>query len=197
MEYVESRHTGKTPVYRHNTGVPAKWGICMKCQQCDRPATFHITELTGPKPVELHLCEEHARQYLSETSEHPESVSTMAASLAQNIAQQLTLNQAAEELKDIDQQMCPVCGISFFDFRKKGRLGCPHDYVCFSEQLVPLITSIHGSEAHVGKAPKRCKTDDDTRTNLIRYRRELEEAIAHEEYERASQLRDKIKEMEA
>ena len=22
----------------------------MKCQQCDKPATFHITELTGGKP---------------------------------------------------------------------------------------------------------------------------------------------------
>jgi len=169
----------------------------MKCQKCDRPATFHITELTGPKPLELHLCEEHARQYLSETSENPGAVSTIAASLAQNIAQQLTLNQAAEELKDIDQQMCPVCGISFFDFRKKGRLGCPHDYVCFSEQLGPLMMSIHGSETHTGKVPKRFKADDDTRLNLIKYRRELEEAIAGEEYERASQLRDKIKEMSA
>ena len=35
----------------------------MKCQQCDKSATFHITELTGGKPQELHLCEEHARQY--------------------------------------------------------------------------------------------------------------------------------------
>ena len=33
----------------------------MKCQKCERPATFHITELTGGKPQELHLCEEHAR----------------------------------------------------------------------------------------------------------------------------------------
>ena len=32
----------------------------MKCQRCDKSATFHITELTGGKPQELHLCEEHA-----------------------------------------------------------------------------------------------------------------------------------------
>ena len=33
----------------------------MKCQHCERPATFHITELTDEVPDELHLCEEHAR----------------------------------------------------------------------------------------------------------------------------------------
>ena len=37
----------------------------LKCQQCDNAATFHITELTGGEPQELHLCEEHARQYLA------------------------------------------------------------------------------------------------------------------------------------
>ena len=40
----------------------------MKCQQCDKPATFHITELTGGKPQELHLCEDHARQYLTSSA---------------------------------------------------------------------------------------------------------------------------------
>ena len=38
----------------------------MKCQKCERPATFHITELEGGKHTELHLCEEHARGYLTD-----------------------------------------------------------------------------------------------------------------------------------
>jgi AAA+ ATPase superfamily predicted ATPase len=28
----------------------------MKCQKCDRPASFHITDLVDGKPKELHLC---------------------------------------------------------------------------------------------------------------------------------------------
>ena len=43
----------------------------MKCQKCDKSATFHITELTGGKPQELHLCEEHAREYLTEPEPTP------------------------------------------------------------------------------------------------------------------------------
>ena len=46
----------------------------MKCQQCDKQATFHITELTGGKPQELHLCEDHARQYLTSSSSEPTPV---------------------------------------------------------------------------------------------------------------------------
>ena len=37
----------------------------MKCQHCEKPATFHITELTGPEPQEVHLCEDHAQIFLS------------------------------------------------------------------------------------------------------------------------------------
>ena len=32
----------------------------MKCQKCEKPATFHITDLVDGKPNELHLCEECA-----------------------------------------------------------------------------------------------------------------------------------------
>ena len=165
----------------------------MKCQKCDRPATFHITELTGSKPQELHLCEEHARRYLSESSEGVETTSGMSATLAQNMAQQLSLSQASDELQGIDQKTCSICGITFFDFRCRGRLGCPNDYTCFEEQLDPLILSIHGESQHSGKSPKRTGKSDDNRTLLIRLRRELDEAVTKEEYERASEIRDKIK----
>ena len=165
----------------------------MKCQKCDRPATFHITELTGKKPQELHLCEEHARHYLSESSEGMEAATGLSASMAQNMVQQMSLSQASDELKEIDQKTCAICGITFFDFRSRGRLGCPNDYISFEEQLDPLILGIHGESKHVGKSPKRGGKADDDRTLLIRLRRELDEAVAKEDYEQASKLRDQIK----
>ena len=165
----------------------------MKCQKCEKFATFHITELTGGKPAELHLCEDHAREYLSESAEQNEATATLAASLAQNIA----LNQAVENLQEIDQQACPVCGISFFEFRNKGRLGCPFDYSCFGEQLGVLVENIHGERQHVGKLPKSKQTSKpDRRTQLIKLRRELDESIAIEDYENAKILRDQIREIE-
>lgn len=165
----------------------------MKCQKCERPATFHITELTGGKPQEMHLCEEHARQYLNENAEESELGSDLAASLVQNVAQQLSLDKASEELKEIDAKTCPICGLSFFDFRSRGRLGCPHDYTFFEEQLDPLILSIHGESQHSGKIPKRAGISEDVRIRLIRLRREMDEAVACEDYEKASELRDEIR----
>jgi len=155
-------------------------------------ATFHITELTDGKPVEMHLCEDHARKYLSESSGDPTPVGGMAAALAQQIA----IGQAAEELAQLDQQSCPVCGITFFEFRSQGRLGCPHDYVCFEQQLQPLIVNIHGESEHVGKRPNHSTGDSERRTQLIRLRRELNAAVEEERYERASQLRDQIRRIE-
>ncbi len=37
----------------------------MKCQKCEKPATFHITEIESGKHQELHFCEECARTYLA------------------------------------------------------------------------------------------------------------------------------------
>jgi len=164
----------------------------MKCQRCDKPATFHITELTGGKPQELHLCEQHARAYLTESEAEQPSNQSLAGALAQHLA----VGQTAEELARLDQQACPICGITFFEFRKEGRLGCPHDYVCFQKELEPLILNIHGELRHVGKRPQRSSGNTDRQTDLIRLRREMKEAITGEDYERASKLRDEIRQIE-
>ncbi len=164
----------------------------MKCQKCDRPATFHITELAGGKPQELHLCEDHAKHYLTQSEEPTAGAPSLAGALAQHLA----IGQTAKELERLDQRTCPVCGISFYEFRNAGRLGCPHDYVCFREELEPLISNVHGEAQHVGKRPQRSSGDSSQQTELIQLRREMNDAIGEEEYERASQIRDRIREIE-
>ena len=160
----------------------------MKCQHCEKPATFHITELTDEVPEELHLCEEHARIYLMQADVNEEDVPSIAGALAQH----LNINEAAEQLAKLDQQACPLCGITFYEFRHVGRLGCPHDYICFEEEIDPIISNIHSATVHVGKKPRGAAEGTDQRTDLIRLRREMEQAIQVEDYEKASQLRDQI-----
>lgn len=164
----------------------------MKCQHCEKPATFHITELTEPSgPLILHLCEEHARVYLSQ-----DDTDTPTNALAGMLAKQLKLEQTAEQLAALDKKTCPVCGISFAEFRQAGRLGCPYDYVCFQEDLEPLLTNIHGSKTHRGKIPSRNTGSPDKQHELIQLRRQMQDAIAREEYERAGELRDAIQTIE-
>jgi len=165
----------------------------MKCQQCEKPATFHITELTGPEPQELHLCETCAKGYL--TQGEP-GTAPVAPTLANVLAKQLQIGKAAEELAKLDQRSCPVCGISFYEFRNQGRLGCPHDYVYFEKELTPLIANIHGETHHVGKRPRGQEGGTDEHTELIRLRREMDDAKQKENYERAAEIRDQIRELE-
>ena len=161
----------------------------MKCQQCEKPATFHITELTGGQPQELHLCETCAKSYLTQGEAGGGAV---APTLANVLAKQLQIGKAAEELAKLDQRACPVCGITFYEFRNQGRLGCPHDYVFFERELTPLIANIHGETQHVGKRPRGREGGTDEQTELIRLRREMKEATQKEEYERAAEIRDQI-----
>ncbi|MDA7979202.1 MAG: UvrB/UvrC motif-containing protein [Pirellulales bacterium] len=163
----------------------------MKCQYCERTATLHITELTDGQVKELHLCKEHAHEYLSQADAGVPQPTSSASSLAHH----LTVGNTAEDLARLDQKVCPICGISFYEFRNSGRLGCPNDYTCFQQELEGLLLNIHGETSHVGKLPGRGATDLAEHTRLIQMRRQLKEAVSEEDYELASKLRDEIRDL--
>ncbi|MEM9366425.1 MAG: UvrB/UvrC motif-containing protein [Planctomycetota bacterium] len=163
----------------------------MKCLYCEKPATFHITELTGDDgPQVLHLCEQCARSMLQKNESSP------IASVAGALSKQLQLGQTKEELAELDQKECPVCGITFFEFRNSGRLGCPMDYTHFESDLAPLLMNIHDSLEHVGKRPRRGAGVVEAEGELIRLRKEMDDAVSREDYERASEIRDQIQDIQ-
>lgn len=163
----------------------------MKCQKCEKPATFHITDLTVEPLLALHLCPECAKQYLQ-----PEQAALPAPTMSGVLQGQLKLEQTAEELRELDSKACPVCGVTFFEFRQAGRLGCPHDYDFFVAELEPLLVNVHGNTRHTGKRPRRTPLDVALTHAIIQQRRELKEAVEKEEYERASKIRDHIRDFE-
>ncbi len=203
----------------------------MKCQQCDKPAVFHITELESGAVRELHLCEDHARNYLNQSelnqSDGPDAggaqESEEGSPAAGDLPGPLGVGHTAGELAILDQRACAMCGITFFEFRNQGRLGCPHDYVQFENELEPLIANIHGSAEHAGRRPSRAAVEavkqpnqpqaplppqvalppqaplpagTDELTMVIGMRREMKEAIACEDYEKARENRDAIRAIE-
>ena len=174
----------------------------MKCQQCDKPAVFHITELETGDVRELHLCEDHARVYLNQSEAAAEDEEEKPSG---GLPGQLTVAQTADELAILDKKACPMCGITFFEFRNQGRLGCPHDYVHFEKELEPLISNIHGATQHTGVRPVRPAAEGgaaplpegtDELTGVIGLRRSMQEAIACEDYEKARENRDAIRAIE-
>ena len=165
----------------------------MNCQKCHKPATFHITDLTGDELLALHLCADCAKEYLNPEEEEPQ---LDAPTLTNLLTKQLKLGQTAEELAELDNKECPICGITFYEFRQEGRLGCPYDYTHFADELEPLLVNVHAKINHVGKTPKQGAYDAESQTELIRLRREMKKAIESEDYEAASKLRDQIRKIE-
>ena len=96
----------------------------------------------------------------------------------------------------LSNRECEVCGIKFVDFRNTGRLGCPHDYQEFREELLPLLENIHGETRHCGKTPRRLPQNKQTQSELIQLRNRLKQAITKEDYEEAARLRDRIRILE-
>ena len=140
----------------------------------------------------VHLCEDHAREFF----ESGDSVPATKA-LSDLLSKQLQLEQAVKEIAAIDKKKCPMCGITFSEFRKGGRLGCPYDYVVFEEDLVPLLLNIHGSHEHTGKVPVHGGGNPERQFRLKRLRQELQRAVEAEDYEKAGKVRDRIRGIEA
>jgi protein arginine kinase activator len=165
----------------------------MKCQKCAKPATFHITDIERGKPREYHFCDEHARQHL--TPSEPEVEAQPMSELAKKL---IGGGTAAEREKTAaaDRHSCPVCQITFAEFRNSGRLGCPYDYEVFRDELMPLLENIHDETRHSGKVPRRAPRNSQQQTTLIQLRNDLKRAVAAEDYETAARVRDKIRAIE-
>jgi protein arginine kinase activator len=159
----------------------------MKCQKCTKAATLHITEVVADDQFEeLHLCEECANKYLYEPQQKGGGVKGALTGPVEE----------SDEVSALNQRECPQCGIKFVEFRNTGRLGCPHDYQEFREELSTLLENIHGETRHCGKTPRRLPQNKQTQSELMLLRKQLQQAVTKEAYEDAARLRDRIRKLE-
>lgn len=163
-----------------NPHVPA-----MKCGRCSKPAVLHITELRQGEVQALHLCESCAKEYLNQSQ-----------SSKSEAAGDPDADAELSGMEELDEKVCPNCGIAFKEFRAQGRLGCPHDYVVFADELMSLLENIHGDTTHVGKVPKRSPQASQLQFQLIKLRNELRSSVEEERYEDAARIRDSIRQLE-
>ena len=158
----------------------------MVCQHCgENPATFHLTEIKEGSHVVLDYCEAcAAAQGLTQEVAMP---SMLAGAVA-----------AAARAEVHTHLSCPHCGITFSEFRKKGRLGCPKDYEVFAEPLEAMMRKMHDNRTrHRGRLPRGpLEVRGIVGDRLLQLRRELQESIQGERYEEAARLRDEIRRIE-
>lgn len=162
--------------------------LCEVCKQSQ--ATVHLTEIVNDQMTELHLCETCANQKGTQVESHF-GLSDLLSGLAD-----FSKTQEPEEAAAAAVKACPMCGMTYDDFRKVGRLGCAQCYTTFKRSLGSLLKRIHGSPIHIGKSPMRLVKHPKTKSELAELKRKLERAIDKEEFEEAAQLRDQIRRIE-
>jgi protein arginine kinase activator len=160
--------------------------LAVLCDNCGKePAKIHYKEIKDNQTTEFHLCEKCASE---------KGIQIPPAKQAFSIPNIMT-----EMVEEVDAAMsrCDRCGLTYKEFRDSGRMGCAGCYDAFKTQLKPLLRRIHGSNVHIGKSPHMSQGVFEKRREIESLKAELGKAIEREDFEKAAEVRDRIKELES
>ncbi len=158
----------------------------MYCEKCGKNhATTHIKTVVNGIAKEYNLCSLCA-------AEHGYSANSLSGMLAS------VLGDFSKNENMAQQTRCSLCGATFRDIAKTGKVGCAECYKTFYNELLPYLKRVHGSVNHIGKVPNSAPLAVvEDKTTVEQLRKELAKLVSEENYEQAAVIRDKIKEMEA
>ena len=169
----------------------------MLCQHCKKnEATTVVKTMINGEYAEYRLCHECAHE-LGYDSMFPDFSADFGGLLSSFFSNALPAISGAAH--------CNTCGSTLNDIKRTGKVGCADCYDTFFSELMPTIRNIHGNTEHKGKRPnvieytvnedKKAQAES-AEDKLSALRAELKKAIEDENFERAAQLRDEIKELE-
>ncbi len=172
--------------------------LCEKCKK--RTATVFYNENINGKTRSYSLCGDCAAKLREKRD--LQDITSMVDSFADPFS--LLHNNlfggffGMPTVKSISsEKKCPNCGCTYSDIAKDGKVGCPTCYETFRDELSRMIASVHGTTSHTGNVPARHRAKQARAEELKRLRRELNEAVQNENYEKAATLRDEVHRLEA
>jgi protein arginine kinase activator len=173
--------------------------ICGNCGK--REATVHLTEIIKNIKTGYHLCE----------------------TCAKNIKLNLKLRNYSDSLNEIltfldndkvetENKCCLNCGLTFAEFKKELKTGCPYCYHYHGDIIKSAIPNLTEAKTHIGRKPdnyiniekniephhlyKMLTDEHETENNTEDLKEKLEIAVSEERYEDAAKLRDLVRELE-
>ncbi|GGJ01323.1 hypothetical protein GCM10010885_08160 [Alicyclobacillus cellulosilyticus] len=165
----------------------------MLCQNChERPATVHFTKIVNGEKSEYRLCEQCARERgdIFAKAVNSFGFNHLLGGLLNFESSPGFTAPAGKGLR------CDVCGMTYQQFTQVGQFGCPSCYEHFAPRLEPLLRRIQSAVQHTGKVPARTGSHVKLRKDLERLRKELQQCVANEQFERAAEIRDQIRALE-
>ena len=166
----------------------------MACEECGRPATVHVTTISGGQRQDHHLCESCAREkgeleFLPDPQKALESWIAGLAGLPGHMP-------AVAGPPGMVEFACPACGETFREFAQTSLLGCEQCYKAFAQALSPVIAHVQGTTPYAGKLPSKVESAVRRGKDIRRLRETLERHVAAEEYEEAARVRDELRALE-
>lgn len=145
--------------------------LCDKCKKNE--ASVHLQHISNGVKEKLSLCASCSNEMV-------------------NFANQKLENQINDLL---DSPSCE-CGSTLSSIVESRKLGCPKCYETFGEQLEDVLWRTHGAAKHVGRLPHVSVEQQEKRIKVASLKAEMETAISTENYERAAEIRDELKELQ-
>lgn len=164
--------------------------ICSRCKKNE--ANFHITKIINGVKHEEHLCEVCAKNNtmgLDMDTSSQVSFQNILSGFMDYIS-----NNPNEQLSN--QVCCKNCGKKYGEFKNTGMLGCEECYKNFDESIKTIIKRVQQSTTHNGKIPKKYGSELMKKREVLKLKEQLKSAIDMEEYEKAAEIRDVIRELE-
>ncbi len=165
----------------------------IKCHNCGKDAdgSLKITQVRGSQKTVLTLCREcaSAMGFHNPLDQNPFPLAKILGSI---------VDQSLAPLDDdSENSSCQQCGMTFAEFSQQGRFGCGACYEVFRPRLEVILRKIHGNSIHRGKLPNSEDNGVISVQEQERLESEYQRAIESEEFERAADLRDRLREIRA
>lgn len=167
----------------------------MKCSICKNDnAIIHIREYSNQGVKKINLCLECALKRGLNAA--VENIDTLIGNLVgtifnnQNLSSRLSIKKGSEV-----NLVCPSCGKTIQNISNDLELGCPTCYNVFDQIVDLVIFNTNNSLNYLGKLPEDLKEVKIQKTKLKKLKKELKEHIDLEEFAKAANVRDEIKEI--
>ncbi len=161
----------------------------MNCEKCfNKPATVHVQHNINGEMQQLHLCAECAAQ---QDMALPNFNNLMQGFIDSFLSQHTP--PASRTQPETELLTCPVCQLSYPQFKSSGRLGCAQCYEIFAQELAGIFKNVQAGNTHQGKVPQKAGEDILQKRRLEDLKQQMQQAIAREAFEEAAGLRDEIR----
>ncbi len=176
--------------------------LCEDCGQANAVCTVAV--MMGTRVIHRKLCQAcMAKAGMSIAAGNLGQVLGAMLAAARNTAQQAPQAvrpavppvRREEPLPEVsgDEAVCPQCGMTSQQYRESCRPGCAACCTAFRGTLTEALKRRGSSLVHTGRRPAHSEEAQRDRAWREEMQRQLDEAIAREDYETAAVLRDTLR----